>query len=472
VNLPQRPQARWGIRLLLLLVVIALGILWLVLFDSTRPPSPAASPATAPLVTSTLAPTTTTTNTTSTTIPEIEALLPLTASAVTDQVGASVAFVLTQQGTGSGVVIDEGLLVTNAHVVWPDRTVSLVFQNGATFQGRVLALDPFVDLAVIDISRLARKPPPIALGSSADVDVGDELWVVGYPTPLDFTPEVTLDSGAAQQFTDWEFTGVHWLTIDAPAIGGQSGGAVVDEYGRLVAISTFGSASTLTSIAVDDVLARVDAMLTEQAVRGLEPRVIPHRGARRSLDVTLAGAWDQQLLIGWLPAASEVVLEAPGSGLGLTAQTISGSEIATGEERLEFVPGLAFPVVVAAESPSPVAASLEGSLPLIRYPDPDHAQLLPRSGTVLGLYDVGSDRDFFYLELAAGDQVRITVESSARTQLRIYDPSGRLVAEDTDDAGFITDNAAVAVEAARAGRYIVSIQSRLSTVAGYAVVTR
>ena len=61
------------------------------------------------------------------------------------------AFVLTQQGTGSGVVIDEGLLVTNAHVVWPDRTVSLVFQNGATFQGRVLALDPFVDLAVIEV---------------------------------------------------------------------------------------------------------------------------------------------------------------------------------------------------------------------------------------------------------------------------------------------------------------------------------
>jgi len=119
--------------------------------------------------------------TTTTTIPDIEALIPLSVDSIRNDVAQSVGFVLSQQGTGSGVVISEDLMVTNAHVAWPDYTVSIVFLNGATHQGRVLALDPFVDLAIVDISGLSRRPAPIEIGSTADLDVGDELFVVGYP---------------------------------------------------------------------------------------------------------------------------------------------------------------------------------------------------------------------------------------------------------------------------------------------------
>ena len=66
--------------------------------------------------------------------------------------------------------------------------------------------------------------------------------------------------------------------MDAPAIGGQSGGAVVDAYGRLVGISTFGSVNTLTSISIDDVVGRVDELVADRNVRGLEPRMLPHAG--------------------------------------------------------------------------------------------------------------------------------------------------------------------------------------------------
>ncbi|MEA2000529.1 MAG: serine protease [Actinomycetota bacterium] len=402
-------------------------------------------------------------------MPLVEALIPVTVDGVREDVAASVGFVLTLQGTGSGVIVSDDLLVTNAHVAWPGTTVSLVFLNGATHQGRVLAVDPFVDLAVIDISGLSRKPPPIALGSSSDIGVNDSLWVVGYPLPAEFTPEPTVDAGTVVGFSDWEFTGVRWFTVDAPAIGGQSGGAVVDEFGRLVGISTFGSTDSLTSIGVDDVLARVDALLDAEEVRGLDPRTVPRSGGRRTLDVSLEGEWDQQLFLGWLPDSVEVTVA--GSGVTLAARTVGGEEIASGSGLIEFTPGPVFPVIVAADG-SAVSAQLAASLPLVSFDDPDHGKTLARLGMTAGVYDVGHDRDFFYLDLAAGETASVTIESAARTHLWIYGPDGALIAEDVDQSGFIRNNASVDFTSNAAGRYIVALESSLSTISGYAVVTR
>jgi S1-C subfamily serine protease len=413
-----------------------------------------------------------TTTTTSTSIPTVEAFVPLTVDTVAQRIGPSVAFVLTQQGAGSGVVISDEHLVTNAHVVWPDRTVTLVFLNGATFQARVLAMDPFVDLAVVDISRLSRKPLPVVAGSTADVSVGEELWIVGYPLPSEFTPEPSVDIGELIGFSDWEFSGVQWFSVAAPALGGQSGGAVIDPQGRLVGISTFGSTTSLTSIGIDDVLTRVEEMLEATTVRGLEPRQVPHAGARRTLDVSLDGVWDQQLFVGWLPGATEVVVSAPGSGIELSARTIDGTEIAQGSEELMFRPGFVLPVVLAAQAAVETTAEMDGSLPFIAWVDPDHGRTLSRVGAIAGVYDVGRDRDFYYLELPEGDTASITIESAARTHLWVYGPDGGLVAEDIDESGFIGGNASVDVTAHVAGRYVVALESRFASISGYSVVTR
>ena len=406
-----------------------------------------------------------------TTVPEVEALIPLTVDALRDDVAQSVGFVLSQQGTGSGVVISEDLVLTNAHVAWPDSTVSLVFRNGATFQGRVIALDPFVDLAVVDISRLTRTPPPIAIGSTADLEVGDELHVIGYPAPDEFTPEPTIDSGEILGFTDWEFTGVGWFTIDAPAIGGQSGGAVVDEFGRVVGISTFGSSVSLTSISIDDALAEVDRLLTEPKLRGLEPRKLPHAGARRSNAMNLEGPWDQQLLLGWFGEDANVRIDWEDGEGELVVKSIDGLTITDGPGRVEFVPVFAFPVVVAATTDGPAGGSLESSLPLIAYDDPDHGKVLPRRGALSGVYEVGGDRDFFYLTLDQGESVSIIVESAARTRLSVYDPDAIVVASDRDSSGFIASDAGVEFVAAESGRYVVAVESSMATVSGYTIAT-
>ena len=467
------PSRSWKRRVLLLVAVLSIGLL--VVAGSPDRADDVVS-ATLPATSSTMLESTTTfpttTTPTATTVPPIEALIPLSVAALADEVAESVAFVLSQQGTGSGVVISEDILVTNAHVAWPDRTVSLVFRNGATFQGRVVAVDPFIDLAVVDISQLSRKPPPISIGSIDDLSIGDELYVVGYPAPDEFTPEPTVDAGDILDFTDWEFTGVGWFTIEAPAIGGQSGGAVVDQYGRAVGISTFGSTSSLTSISIDDVVAEVDRMLSSPRVRGLEPRLIPHDGARLSNPVELEGEWDQQLLFGWFLADASVAIDwVDGSG-DLTAVTIGGSEIATGSDSIDIDPVVAFPIVVTAAAGDGSTGTLESSLPLIAYEDPDHGITAPRVGMIAGMYEIGGDRDFFYLELEAGETVAITIESAARTRLTIYGPDGTLLTEDTDFSGFIGNNATAEFVSAQAGRHIIALESSRSTVAGYMVVTR
>jgi len=415
--------------------------------------------------------TATTSTTTTTTVPDIEALIPLSVGTIREDVAQSIGFVLSQQGTGSGVVISEDLMVTNAHVAWPDSSVSIVFLNGATHQGRVLALDPFIDLAVVDISRLGRKPAPIELGSVEDLEVGNELFVVGYPSPDEFTPEPTVDSGEVLGFTDWEFTGVDWFTVAAPAIGGQSGGAIVDEYGRLVGISTFGSDESLTSIAVDDVLNEVDRMLESTTVRGLEPRLLPHSGARRSNDVSLSGQWDQQLLLGWLPGDVAVSVGwAAGSG-EVEATTIAGTLVAAADESIEFVPEFTFPIVVVATAAGGTGeGTIESSLPLIAYDDPDHGKSLERGGATPGIFEVGGDMDYFYVDLVVGEDLSISLESAARTRLRIYGPNGDELAKDIDLSGFIGNDAMVEITAETAGRHIVAVESTMSTVSGYMVI--
>jgi len=409
--------------------------------------------------------------TTTTTIPDIEALIPLSVDSIRNDVAQSVGFVLSQQGTGSGVVISEDLMVTNAHVAWPDYTVSIVFLNGATHQGRVLALDPFVDLAIVDISGLSRRPAPIEIGSTADLDVGDELFVVGYPSPDEFTPEPTVDSGAVVGFTDWEFTGVEWVTVAAPAIGGQSGGAVIDEYGRLVGISTFGSDESLTSISIDDVLEEVDRMLESTTVRGLGPRVLPHAGARRANDISLEGEWDQQLLFGWWPSETAVSVAWAGGDGTVEATTIAGGLVAAADDAIELVPEFTFPVVVFATAGSGSSeGTIESSLPLIAYEDPDHGKHLERGGATPGIFEVSGDMDFFYIDLVAGEELSIALESAARTRLRIYGPDGDELAKDIDLSGFIGNDASVEITAEMAGRHVVAVESTMSTVSGYMVI--
>ena len=162
-------------------------------------------------------------------------------SIVTVMVGNDSAQGLDTIGSGSGVIISEdGLIVTNDHVVEGAPDYRVVLSDGRTsYEATLIGTDPVTDLAVLDIE--AAGLVPIELGATTELSVGDAAVAVGSPLGLDGGPSVTvgvLSAFGRQVTTDPERTLFGMLQTDAPITQGSSGGALVDSQGRLIGITT------------------------------------------------------------------------------------------------------------------------------------------------------------------------------------------------------------------------------------------
>ena len=90
-------------------------------------------------------------------------------------------------GTGSGFVLDDrSHVLTNAHVVGGSSEVQVAFADGRRSGAEVVGVDAGIDIAVLRV-RDPGVPPPLPLGVSADVRVGDAVLAVGSPLGLSGT---------------------------------------------------------------------------------------------------------------------------------------------------------------------------------------------------------------------------------------------------------------------------------------------
>ena len=103
-------------------------------------------------------------------------------SIVTVMVGNDSAQGLDAIGSGSGVIISEdGLIVTNDHVVEGAPDYRVVLSDGRTsYEATLIGTDPVTDLAVLDIE--AAGLVPIELGAATELSVGDAAVAVGTPS--------------------------------------------------------------------------------------------------------------------------------------------------------------------------------------------------------------------------------------------------------------------------------------------------
>jgi serine protease Do len=148
--------------------------------------------------------------------------------------------VVTQEGGGTGFIItSDGLIATNKHVVPDDKAKYTVFLNdGRSFPAKVLARDPFNDLAMIKIE--ATGLPTVELGNSDDLKVGQ--WVVAIGNALgQFENSVTVGVISAKERTIEVENGERLdglLQTDAAINSGNSGGPLVNLRGQVVGINT------------------------------------------------------------------------------------------------------------------------------------------------------------------------------------------------------------------------------------------
>ena len=144
--------------------------------------------------------------------------------------------IVTHTGDGSGFVVsDDGLIVTNAHVVDQYPSVSVRLVNGQLHSGRVLGRDETLDLAVIKVdSRQAWQP--MTLGEAADIDVGDEVIALGFPLGDELGRDYTVTTGIVSSLRT--YGSVERIQTDAALNPGNSGGPLVDRDGRVIGVNT------------------------------------------------------------------------------------------------------------------------------------------------------------------------------------------------------------------------------------------
>ena len=373
---------------------------------------------------------------------------------IADRVGRSVGFITTPNGIGSGVLIADGLLVTNAHVVWPFDEVRVRFPGAPRLDGRVVGVDARSDLALVHVT--GRLPSPLAIGSHEDVGTGATLYAVGYAGAIQLAPVPSVAAGAFRGSFDWEFSGVTWVAAETPAISGQSGGALVDDRGRLVGITTFGSEAEIFAIAVDDVLAIAENLsLTSGDLDDRRPR---RTDGVTEAQVSVSGPWEQLTFLVWLPPASRTHVEADGD-VELRALDPYGVELAAGSSMIDVSWPIASPGIVHATADAPTTATVRSTAPLVTQTEPDDGARVDPGGTYSGFVDVPGDRDWLVLETQVPQDLSISVEAQTRLRLALYDrSSAALVAEIVNQRGFFFKEDPLVVTDLPAGNYVLVVE--------------
>jgi len=200
----------------------------------------------------------------------IERVLPSVVNVQTTSVVQDVFGDTTQgQGSGSGVIIDEdGIILTNHHVITGAVDVKVVFNGGRAMEGRVVATLREKDLAVVKVR--ATNLEAIAIGRSDSLKLGDQVIALGYPLGLG-GPTVTSGIISGENRNIQPQGGVRLeglLQTDAAINPGNSGGALVDRAGQLVGINTAAGAPAAAenlgfAIAIDGALPQIRESLED-----------------------------------------------------------------------------------------------------------------------------------------------------------------------------------------------------------------
>ena len=144
------------------------------------------------------------------------------------------------RGNGSGMIWDGlGHVVTNNHVVEGASQAIVRLNDGRSYRATLVGASPAHDLAVLRIKVPFDRPPPVPVGSSTDLRVGQKVFAIGNPFGLDYSLSSGLVSALDRSITDDDGTSIdHLIQTDAAINPGNSGGPLLDSAGRLIGINT------------------------------------------------------------------------------------------------------------------------------------------------------------------------------------------------------------------------------------------
>lgn len=144
------------------------------------------------------------------------------------------------RGTGSGFIWDEaGHVVTNYHVIEGASEAWVKLSDGRDYRASLVGASPGHDIAVLRIGVGFKRPPPVPIGTSNDLKVGQKVFAIGNPFGLDWTLTNGIVSALDRSLGEENNNVIqHLIQTDAAINPGNSGGPLLDSAGRLIGINT------------------------------------------------------------------------------------------------------------------------------------------------------------------------------------------------------------------------------------------
>ena len=160
--------------------------------------------------------------------------------------GAAVVLVQTPSGLGSGFIVNErGLCVTNYHVVEKETRIAVVifardkdgkFTRTRIDKVKILALNPFFDLALLEIPRTNNQVfKTVVITGAHDHREGDEVFAIGNPLGL----ERSVSRGFVST-RNRNFSGLAYIQMTAQINPGNSGGPLFNSRGEVIGVTNMG----------------------------------------------------------------------------------------------------------------------------------------------------------------------------------------------------------------------------------------
>ncbi|MFQ5513756.1 MAG: S1C family serine protease [Myxococcota bacterium] len=143
-------------------------------------------------------------------------------------------------GTGSGIVWDrDGHIVTNYHVIEGGSFFEVSLPERDSWKATLVGVAPAKDLAVLRLKEGGLGLEPLALGRSANLQVGQRVLAVGNPFGLDQSLSVGVVSALGRELQAPNGRTIHdVIQTDAAINPGNSGGPLLDSSGRLIGVNS------------------------------------------------------------------------------------------------------------------------------------------------------------------------------------------------------------------------------------------
>ncbi len=157
-------------------------------------------------------------------------------SDIVESVETGLVQIITPDSSGSGFAVsNDGLIVTNAHVVEEHEFVTIRSVSGWSYSGVVRGKDDDLDLAVVKIAPLGHIKA-IPLGDASEIRPGDPVIAMGFPLSDQLGEGYTVTTGIISSLR--KVDSVEQIQTDAAVNPGSSGGPLVNSAGEVIGVNT------------------------------------------------------------------------------------------------------------------------------------------------------------------------------------------------------------------------------------------